>query len=64
MNEIKRLSVDERAALGRAARERALPSSHAGWSPAHDRPDPVGLLELQDATLSYITAGVGVVIGF
>ena len=50
MNEIKHLSVDERVALGRAARERALPSSHAGWSPAHDRPDPVALLEQQDAT--------------
>ncbi|MGH3237778.1 MAG: DUF2252 domain-containing protein, partial [Streptosporangiaceae bacterium] len=26
------------------------PSSHAGWSPAPDRPDPVGLLEEQDRT--------------
>ena len=26
------------------------PSSHAGWAPAADRPDPVALLEAQNAT--------------
>jgi Uncharacterized protein conserved in bacteria (DUF2252) len=26
------------------------PASHAGWQPATDRPDPVALLEAQDAT--------------
>ena len=50
MNEIKHLSVDERAALGRAARERTRPAGHSGWSPAADRPDPVALLEQQNAT--------------
>ena len=50
MNEIKHLTVDERAALGRAARERTRPSGHSGWSPAPERPDPVALLEQQDAT--------------
>jgi uncharacterized protein (DUF2252 family) len=32
------------------ARDRAVLSSHAGWRPAAGRPDPVGLLEGQDAT--------------
>ena len=50
MNEIKHLSVDERAALGKGARQRTRPSGHAGWAPAADRPDPVALLEEQNAT--------------
>ena len=43
-------SVDERSARGRAAREQVPPSVHTGWAPAPDRPDPVALLEEQDAT--------------
>jgi len=43
-------SVEERRAHGKAARERALPASHAGWTPAADRPDPIALLEEQNAT--------------
>jgi uncharacterized protein (DUF2252 family) len=43
-------SVDERKAMGREARDRTPPSSHAGWRPAAGRPDPVGLLEEQDVT--------------
>jgi uncharacterized protein (DUF2252 family) len=43
-------SIDERKAMGRQARDQTPPSSHAGWKPAADRPDPVGLLEEQDAT--------------
>ena len=50
MNEIKHLSVDERSALGKAARGRTRLSGHSGWAPAADRPDPVALLEEQDAT--------------
>ena len=50
MHEIKHLSVDERAALGKAAREQTRLSGHAGWAPAADRPDPVALLEEQNAT--------------
>jgi hypothetical protein len=38
------------AGAGREARDRTPPSSHAGWAPATDRPDPVGLLKDQDAT--------------
>jgi uncharacterized protein (DUF2252 family) len=43
-------SVEERRATGRAARERSPVSGHAGWVPAGDRPDPVGLLEAQNLT--------------
>ena len=32
------------------ARERSPLSGHAGWVPAADRPDPVGLLEIQNLT--------------
>jgi len=43
-------SVDERRALGLEAHDRAPLSSHTGWVPAGGRPDPVGLLQDQDAT--------------
>jgi Uncharacterized protein conserved in bacteria (DUF2252) len=43
-------SLAERLDRGRTARDRTPPSSHTGWSPAADRPDPVGLLEEQDRT--------------
>jgi uncharacterized protein (DUF2252 family) len=42
-------SLQDREATGLAARDRAALSSHAGWRPAADRPDPVALLEEQDA---------------
>jgi uncharacterized protein (DUF2252 family) len=47
---VRHLSLDERLANGRKARDRTPPSSHSGWSAAADRPDPVGLLESQDRT--------------
>jgi uncharacterized protein (DUF2252 family) len=43
-------SLDERQAEGRQASDRTPPSSHSGWQPAADRPDPVALLEEQDLT--------------
>jgi uncharacterized protein (DUF2252 family) len=43
-------SLEERRARGKEARERTPLSSHDGWTPASDRPDPVGLLQEQDAT--------------
>jgi uncharacterized protein (DUF2252 family) len=43
-------TVDERRAAGKEARDRTPPSSHTGWVPAADRPDPVGLLEEQNLT--------------
>ena len=44
------LTVDERVARGRAAREQAPRSSHGRWEPAPDRPDPIALLEEQAAS--------------
>ena len=44
------LTLDERRAAGQAARNRTPLSSHTGWEPVLDRPDPVALLEEQDAT--------------
>jgi uncharacterized protein (DUF2252 family) len=41
------LTVDERLARGRAARQHAPRSSHGRWEPAPDRPDPIALLEEQ-----------------
>ena len=41
-------SVDDRRAKGKEARDRTALSSHTGWTPATDRPDPIGLLEEQD----------------
>ena len=43
-------SVEERRAKREEARAKTPPSSHARWRPAAARPDPVGLLEEQDAT--------------
>lgn len=43
-------SIAERRAAGVAARQRAPRTAHAAWSPAPDRPDPVALLQSQDAT--------------
>jgi len=48
--EASRLSPEERAEAGRAARAAAPRSSHADWTPAKDRPDPIDLLEQQAAT--------------
>jgi hypothetical protein len=42
-------SIEERRAKGLAARERVPWPRHAKWCPAADRPDPVALLEDQDA---------------
>jgi hypothetical protein len=47
---MSRLTPDERAARGQAARRKTPRSSHAAWEPSHDRPDPVRLLEEQAAT--------------
>ena len=43
-------SLEERRARGLEARAEAAITSHQGWTPASDRPDPVGLLEAQNAT--------------
>jgi uncharacterized protein (DUF2252 family) len=43
-------SLEERHTRGKQARAQAPLSAHMGWKPAPDRPDPVALLEEQDAT--------------
>ena len=50
MKVIEHPTVEERGARGKAARDRVAPSGHSGWVPAGDRPDPIGLLEQQNAT--------------
>ena len=50
VRKIVHLNVEQRRARGREARDRAPPDSHTGWAPATDRPDPVALLEEQNAT--------------
>ncbi len=47
---VPHLSVDERRGQGKEARNRTPPAGHAGWAPAPNRPDPVGLLEEQNRT--------------
>jgi uncharacterized protein (DUF2252 family) len=47
---VAHLSLDERQARGSQAADRTPPSSHFGWQPAEDRPDPVALLEEQNLT--------------
>ena len=47
---MKHLSLEERRARGKAARDRTPPSAHAGWRATGDRPDPVALLEEQNTT--------------
>jgi uncharacterized protein (DUF2252 family) len=42
-------SVGERRARGRDAAAVTRPSAHSGWQPSADRPDPVALLEAQNA---------------
>jgi uncharacterized protein (DUF2252 family) len=44
-----RLTVEERTARGRDARNQTPRSVHGLWEPASDRPDPVALLEEQSA---------------
>jgi uncharacterized protein (DUF2252 family) len=50
VRKVAHLSVDDRRAAGKEARDRTPPSGHTGWVPAAGRPDPVGLLEEQNLT--------------
>src|SRR3954447_226351 len=43
-------SIEERRLKGEMARDATSPSALTGWRPAVARPDPVALLEQQDAT--------------
>jgi uncharacterized protein (DUF2252 family) len=49
MTKVVHLTVDERRARGKVARAHAPQTSHKGWVPAPSRPDPVELLEQQNA---------------
>lgn len=44
------MTVEERRARGRSLREKTPRGSHASWTVAPDRPDPVALLEAQAVT--------------
>ena len=44
---VTHLSVEERQARGKAARNEVPRSSHGGWVPPANRPDPIALLEEQ-----------------
>ena len=46
----RHLTVDERVARGRTARQEVPRASHGQWTPAADRPDPIALLEEQAAS--------------
>ncbi|MFF3247010.1 DUF2252 domain-containing protein [Streptomyces sp. NPDC002870] len=48
-DDVAHLSPQERADRGRAARKQVPRSSHAGFSPAAGRPDPVDVIEEQSA---------------
>ncbi|HEY5167895.1 MAG TPA: DUF2252 family protein, partial [Thermoleophilia bacterium] len=43
-------AIEERLAEGRAEREAVPLQAHGEWAAPADRPDPVGVLEEQDAT--------------
>lgn len=45
----KRMSVEKRITLGKRFRKQSPRSSHGEWAPAADRPDPISLLQAQDA---------------
>ncbi len=47
---VPHITVEERAARGKAARAVVSRSGHGEWEPASDRPDPVELLQEQAAT--------------
>jgi uncharacterized protein (DUF2252 family) len=50
IGKVEHLSVDERQASGKAARDRTPLTSHTAWVPAKSRRDPVTLLEEQNVT--------------
>jgi uncharacterized protein (DUF2252 family) len=47
---IPHLTVEERSARGKAARAEVPRSSHSTWAPHASRPDPVALLQSQEAS--------------
>jgi uncharacterized protein (DUF2252 family) len=49
-SKIEHLTVDDRRIRGKEAANQTPLSSHRGWMPADDRPDPIDLLEQQNET--------------
>ena len=47
---VQHLTLEERRNAGKEARARVPRSSVEGWEPSPDRPDPVDLIEQQNAT--------------
>ena len=50
MSVIEHLDIEQRRERGRGSMDRTPLSSHAGWAAAPDRPDPITLLEQQNAS--------------
>jgi uncharacterized protein (DUF2252 family) len=50
MAQIEHPTVEDRKARGKSSRGEVALSSHTGWEPAADRPDPVSLLQEQDSS--------------
>jgi uncharacterized protein (DUF2252 family) len=50
LSKVPHPSVSERRAAGKKLKKETPPASHEGWQPATGRPDPVVLLEAQEAT--------------
>jgi len=49
-SKVEHPTVDDRRLRGKEAANQTPVSSHRGWAPAEDRPDPVALLEQQNET--------------
>ncbi len=49
-HQLAHLSIEDRVAIGRAARERVSRRSHGEWAPAANRTDPVSFIEQQATT--------------
>jgi uncharacterized protein (DUF2252 family) len=47
---MKRPSIEQRMSAGKALRQRVPRASHADYAPRADRPDPIDILEAQNAT--------------
>ncbi|MEV4615882.1 DUF2252 domain-containing protein [Kitasatospora sp. NPDC049258] len=50
VGDVQHMTPAERAGRGKSARGHTPRSSHAGYQPSKDRPDPVDILEAQSAT--------------
>jgi len=50
IHHVTHLTIEDRIAQGKAAREQVSRKSHGDWAPASDRPDPISLIEEQATT--------------